>query len=235
MSPGRSGILCALLPDRLMGPFHSHIGWGQLLGHQLSKVSMMESDSGLQSLPWSLGALPLRGHLSSGSPAKEVKASLRPVILSSLVPIPSRPHGFPTYCWNRLPWGWGNVLSISLSEPLGASESLGREVGVGEDLKGFSAGNSDEGPSLLHSSGWPHVPHLRFLQFVTGWQQESDAEAAAGLHCRFGQSLRLLWLLPRGLHLLSLSQPGPRPRLSITHVLFLPALQVQGRMKISLF
>lgn len=131
MSPGRSGILCALLPDRLMGPFHSPIGWGQLLGHQVSKVSMMESDSGLQSLPWSLGALPLRGHLSSGSPAKEVKASLRPVILSSLVPIPSRPHGFPTYCWNRLPWGWGNVLSISLPEPLGASESLGREVGGG--------------------------------------------------------------------------------------------------------
>lgn len=68
--------------------------------------------------------------MSSGSPAKEVRASLRPVILSSLVPILSRPHGFPTYCWDRLPWGWGNVLSTGLSEPLGASESLGRGEGA---------------------------------------------------------------------------------------------------------
>lgn len=84
------------------------------------------------------------------------------------------------------------------------------------------------GPSVLQSPGWPPFPCLRLLQFVTGWQQESDAEAALG--SLVARTEPLASVAPP-----ASSQAGPKPGLSISHGLFLPALQVWGRMKIPPF
>lgn len=190
------------------------------------KVPMMASSSAPKSLPWSLATLLLGGHLTwvsqqrrGGLPGAVTLVFLGPH--TQRAPWLSHPQleGFPRGQVMSYPWVFlsSQNLEVSPGDPKGFSVE-GERISVG-------------GRSLLDSSDWPHVPRLRLRQFVTGWQQESDAEAAAGLLCSGGQSPGLLWLLPLGLDLPCLSQPGPRPSLCITHGLLLPALQVQGRRR----